>query len=264
MAFAVSYVKQEKEKDSVIRLINDNGGRVLEAGFNVLFDPVTSHDVEDTDEALTLSSTAKTLGFVALIADEYSRRAKYMEALALGLPCISGHWIRCCVQRGEIVGWDEYLLCAGVSSFIGGTRSRILQPYSASQAKFINTYSERRKMLAGMSILLVTGKGRIAEEKKAFVFLTQVLGPTHIEQVAEFQQARKRLVEYEERRQKWDMVYVYDQKAANTAIFSSTSAKSRKRKGGPVEGAAPAPKRVRMISDEDVVQSLIFGRLIDE
>jgi hypothetical protein len=180
MAFAVSYVKQEEEKGVVMRLIKERGGQILLDGFDSLFDLKQGIHVTDGDNDLTISPAAMRVGFTALIADEHSRRAKYMQALALGLPCISGRWISTCVSKGEVVSWAPYLLCAGQSSFLGNAiRSRTLHPYSAIDVNFPDTFANRHKLLDGKSILLVIGKGRGAEEKrKAYVFLTRALGPT--------------------------------------------------------------------------------------
>jgi hypothetical protein len=272
MVFAVSYVKQHGGKDNVMRLIKEQGGKILSDGFDSLFDLKPGQQLRDGDHDLTLSPAATRIGFTALIADEHSRRAKYMQALALGLPCISGRWIRTCVSRGELVNWAPYLLCAGQSSFLGNAiRSRTLSPYSAQDANFTKTIANRDKLLEGKSVLLITGKGRAAEDKrKAYVFLTRALGPAQLEQVVGYGQARKRLLDTEGQDAAWDLLYVDNNiAAAEAAVFGSgpsSSGSSRKRKRGPAASddvATPAPKKIRIISDEEVIQSLILGELLD-
>jgi hypothetical protein len=272
MAFAVSYVKDQQAKDAVTRLIKEGGGQILLDGFDSLFDHSPRPHLTDGYNDLTLSPAATRLGFAALIADEHSRRAKYMQALALGLPCISGRWISACVSKGEVVNWSPYLLCAGQSSFLGNAvRSRTLRPYSALEANFSETFINREKLLGGKSILLVTGKGRGTEEKrKAYVFLARALGPARFEQVVDFEQARKRLLESEGLDFTWDLLYVdHNEAAAESAVFGSSptsSGGSKKRKRGPIAAddvATPPPKKIRVISDEVVIQSLILGELLD-
>jgi hypothetical protein len=260
MAFAVSYINHEQDRDKVTKLILDNGGRILQDGFDTLF------DVADTD--LALSSTANTLGFTALIADEHSRKAKYMQALALGLPCISGHWITACVTKTTIVDWSPYLLCAGQSSLLGAHMSRCLQPYPADDATLLDTFAARQKLLGGKSILLVAGR---SEKRKPYVFLTRVLGPGRFEQVADNVAARKKLAESEAEGQQWDILYVESNiQNADAVVFGSattSSGSSKKRKRGPAaaeEEPSPAPKKIRMINDETIIQSLIMGHLLDE
>jgi len=262
MAFAISYVKQSKEKDSISKIISAHGGQILEDGFGVLFEPLTLRN-QDTD--LSLSSIARSIGFVALIADEHSRKAKYIEALALGLPCLSGRWVEACAAKGQLVSWAPYLLCAGHSSFLNAFPSRVLQPYSPVQAKFTETFARRERMLSGMSILLVTGKGHTAEARKAYVFLTRILGPSQLVQVVDYGAARKKLLEYEEQNQPCDFVYVDNEKTADVNIFgSNTGSKSKKRKSRATDIATPAPKRVRMVNDEFIVQSLIVGQFLED
>ncbi|TAQ87232.1 hypothetical protein B7494_g4448 [Chlorociboria aeruginascens] len=274
MAFAVSYSKEQEEKVSVIQLISQNGGKVLEEGFDQLFEnaiPSTSRtQPRDTGSELVLSATAEKIGFAALIADEHSRKAKYMQALALGLPCISGRWISACVAKETILDWTPYLLCAGQSIFLGNAiRSRIIQPYSADEAEFPTTFNMRKKLFDGKSILLVMGKGSVEEKRKAYAFLIRIMGPARFSQVVDLEQARKRLLKSEAKGEDWDCVYVHNDKNAEQSLFSAHAAKggSRKRKRQPTpaeEPDSPPPKKVRVISDEFVVQSLILGQLLED
>ncbi|KAH8656615.1 hypothetical protein BGZ60DRAFT_458837 [Tricladium varicosporioides] len=270
MAFAVSYVKQEKNKEAVAKHVKAFGGTILQDGFDSLFKTPKTLNRATRDE-LVLTSAAKSLGFVALISDEHSRKTKYMQALALGLPCISGHWVLACVRRGMIIDWRPYLLCAGQSSILGNAyMSRDLVNYSASEAKFSEIFTKRKKLLGDKSILIV-GKDPADSKREAFIFLTWALGPARVSQVPDYTEARKQLVEAESEGIAWDLLYVdINEKIAETAVFGPTKPKggSKKRKRGEptVTDAAsvPPPKRVRLLSDEDVVQSLIIGQLIDE
>ncbi|RDL38727.1 uncharacterized protein BP5553_03067 [Venustampulla echinocandica] len=273
MAFAVSYVKQEQEKDNVIKSIADCGGEILEDGFDGLFElgPNPGGIADDDKQNLVLAPAAASIGFVALIADEHSRKSKYMQALALGLPCISGRWIMCCISKGAILDWTPYLLCAGQSSFLGNVHlSRTLRPYSATEATLQTTFASRDKMLEGKSILLVMGKGRADDKRKTFMFLTRSLGPSRLGQVADYTEARRRLIDAESCGLDWDLLYVDNAKTAESTIFTSvqpSKGRSSKRKKGPtrVDGSAtPTPKRVRVLTDEDMVQSLILGQLVEE
>lgn len=271
MTFAVSYVKQEQEKDNIIRTIVSRGGAILDDGFDGLFElDSKSGDKTDSDtQSLTLAPAASSIGFVALIADEHSRKSKYMQALALGLPCVSGRWIMSCVAKDIIIDWAPYLLCAGRSSFLGNAYlSRTLKSYSATTAELQTTFASRDKMLEGKSILLVMGKGNF--KRKTFMFLTRALGPSRLGQVSDYTEARQRLLDAESCGIDWDLLYVDNAKTAESTIFSSvqpSKGRASKRKTGPTgaKGSAqPTPKRVRVLTDEDMIQSLILGQLVEE
>ncbi|KAL3423301.1 UbiD family decarboxylase [Phlyctema vagabunda] len=259
MAFAVSYVENEPEREAVIDLILKQGGTLLEEGFDDL--------LEDHKTELVVSKAAQKLGFVALIADEHTRRAKYMQALAMGLPCLSGRWILACHNRNEVVNWAPYLLCAGISSFMGDTvRSRTLQNYSASTARFIKTFNSREKLLGDQSVMLLAGTGKKKEKRKPYIFLARVLAPAKFCLVSDYSHAREKLLQAEVSGESWDCLYVNNnEEAATQAVFSSSGTKqSRKRKRATAEEDVRAPKKIRVISDEVVVQSLISGQLLEE
>lgn len=267
MAFAVSYIKREHERDNVTKLILDNGGQILQDGFEVLFEKPRPQEL---DAGLTLSATARPLGFSALIADDHSRKAKYMQALALGLPCISGLWVLACVGKGTILDWSPYLLSAGQSSFLGNAiKSRTLQPYPATDATLETTLQARAKLLNGKSVLVVMGKGKTEVNRKAYVFLARAIGPDRVGQVVDLSEARKKLMSSESEGQTWDLLYVDSlEEAAAATVFGSTksSGGSRKRKRGPTaaDDTTPSPKRIRIINDETMIQSLILGQLLED
>jgi hypothetical protein len=193
-----------------------------------------------------------------------------MQALALCLPCISGIWIEHCIAQGKILDWVPYMLAAGESSFLGGAvRSRNLAPYSATTARFEETFASRELMLRGKTVLMVMGQSRKDEErKKAYLFLTQVLGAQRIRRVINNQEARKVLLESEDGREVWDVVYVDNkEEEAEKAIFGAaggSTGRKRKRASSSDEIDGDPPKRVKMITDEFVVQSLILGKLIED
>ncbi|PQE28502.1 family decarboxylase protein [Rutstroemia sp. NJR-2017a WRK4] len=271
MVFAVSYVGEEKEKDNVTRLIKQHGGRLLDDGFEKLFTPIktpTKAHPEDERLELEIAPSEANVGFVALIADEHSRKAKYMQALALGLPCISGRWIHDCISKSSIIDWMPYLLSSGQSSFLGGAiKSRYLHPYSAADATLSDTFADRPKLLEGKSVLIITGRGQVEEKRKPYTFLTRALGADRVGQAHDVAGAKKMLLEAEKKGEEFDWLYVDGKKDVEGAIFDSTSVplagKKRKRASG-ANADAPVPKRVRVVNDEIIIQSLILGQLIEE
>jgi len=295
MAFAISYkgdkTADKADKASVTDMITYHGGRLLD-GFNELFldsstsllttpaisrvsaAPKTASDVNHVGE-LALAPNAQDLGFVAFIGDHYTRKSKFVQALALGLPCLSGRWISTCVARNRIVPFPPYLLAAGESAYLGGAvRSRSLVPYDAATAKLRDTFEMRERLLGGKRVVFCMGRGKAEERKRAYLFLTRALGAGEVRRVINVKEA-KEVVEGNGKR--WDLVYVDDDKkikAAEAEILGTgegvMGAKKGKRKrtgGGLVEdanGEVQARKKVKVVSDEFVVQSLILGCLMDE
>ncbi|KAH0000173.1 hypothetical protein KCU78_g15511, partial [Aureobasidium melanogenum] len=284
MAFAVSYSADSPEKNRVLELIQAHGGLILEKGFDELFSvkdledapedmcAVSSSATNDTD-ALVLSARAQTLGFVALIADKHSRRAKYVQALALSLPCLSGRWILDSIASATPLPWTKYLLPAGESAFLfGAVRSRTLSPYLPTTTKLAQTIQDRERLLQGGRVLLVSAGagGRKWEARRAYAFLTVALGASVVRRVSGLESA-KRILGTEDG---WDWVYVEGTiEEAESILFRDGSAedtgvakKGRKRKredeGKEKMVAVGRDGKVKIVGDEFVVQSLILGDLM--
>ncbi|RYP52532.1 hypothetical protein DL768_002359 [Monosporascus sp. mg162] len=257
---------------SIEQMIRQQGGRILESGFNELFE-FDSLSAAANPSHPVMSSSLKLLspntGFAALIADGHSRKVKYMQALALGLPCLAPRWITTCVAKRKVVDWSSYLLCAGQSAVLGeAIRSRNLLTYDASTAKLAEVISKRPRLLEGTQILLVMKKTKNEDKRQPYVFLAQVLGGSLV-RVNTLEEARAKLFEQEARGEPFDWVYLGDHihNAEGTLFGSGTAeAPSRKRKrrsAGEGETDRP-PKKIRSLNDELVVQSLILGRLVEE
>ncbi|KGQ01468.1 hypothetical protein PAAG_11818 [Paracoccidioides lutzii Pb01] len=280
MAFAVSFKDKDERRIGIEQVIIENGGRILKDGFTELFNQPLSnssfaHDEsistiqtteDNNDGILSLRPRAETTGFVCLLTDEHSRRVKYMQALALNLPCLAGRWIHDCIAKGRIVDWEPYLLPAGKSTFLNNvTRSRTLASNPAQTARLPDTIASRPKLLAGQSVLMVMDRGKTAEQRKPYSFLTCALGPSRIACVQDINAAIKLLASPERRTRYssaesdtgWDWIYVGDERAAAAAraqlIRESQSdspaqtpavrsrgrpPKKRRRGGRPVAGAA--------------------------
>ncbi|KAJ9265466.1 hypothetical protein DTO212C5_6659 [Paecilomyces variotii] len=293
MVFAVSYVENEHSKSHIMKLIVENGGRLLRDGFNELFElpssaaaasPVKSpgsNSIDHSEKQFRLVAGAEAIGFACLLADKHSRREKYMQALALGLPCLSGRWIEDCVKQNRILDWDMYLLPAGESMYLNGaTKSRILTPTSASTARLTETIAARPKLLEGQSVLIVMGRGKAEERKKAYIFLTYALGASRVERVLDLNAAKAMLMDQQkESSPAWDWIYVddHEEAAAKTMILGSSegaplkphSGRGRKRKRPlPVQAVSGSgiglnTNNIRIVGNEFVCQSLILGRLFD-
>lgn len=324
MAFAISFQsRQVGEKDNhynsriaassqVATKIKQGGGRVLANGFDQLFEvsPVKtavreskySASTPQPDDDISLAPSAQETGFTALIADGHSRKVKYMQALALGLPCIHERWVTTCVEKQKLVDWSDYLLCAGNSAFLGDAiRSRSLAPYDAATAQLAQTIRHRPRLLDRSRVLLIMSRAE-EQKKMAYVFLARVLGAS-LSRVYTTEEARKQLKAREDAGDPYDWVYLEENKTAadglgifsdpgashpvaaaavaaksatllssctatTTTTTASSSSRKRKRRSEANKAcpaaAGPPPKRIRTLSDELVIQSLILGRLMDE
>ena len=290
MAFAVSYKDDESSKNRITRLIVENGGTVLHEGFTDFFEPSSIRPVDtptkgkgddgssDDSVGLRLNGLAENVGFACLIADTHSRREKYMQALALNLPCLSGRWVEDCVAKGRVLDWDIYLLPAGDSMFLNGaTKSRVMVPTSPSETRLANTISARPKLLDGKSVLIVMGRGKAEEKRKAYIFLTFALGASRVERVPDLETAKALLDSQSEASlpSTWDMVYVDDaDQAAAKAMLTPQPRTQRihlfhgrkRRKSVVTMSSTPesSSSTATVIGSEFVCQSLILGRLFEE
>ncbi|KAJ5836420.1 hypothetical protein N7447_002446 [Penicillium robsamsonii] len=290
MIFAVSYKEDEASKNSVTRLIIENGGTLLHDGFTELFEassivPVDTpikggtKDADLNNKGLRLTALAEDVGFACLIADTHSRREKYMQALALNLPCLAGRWVEDCISQGRVLDWDIYLLPAGDSMYLNGaTKSRVMAPNPPSTARLAETISARTKLLAGQSVLLVMGRGKVEEKRKAYIFLTYALGASRVERVPDLGTARALIDSQPDAglSANWDWIYVDDADQAAAKSMLTPKPKTQrihlfhgKKRRKSIASSTPTPPNelqctARVVGNEFVCQSLILGRLFEE
>lgn len=284
MAFAISFQSRKPGESNeqyngrmdfstmVQKRVKQAGGRILENGFDELFEALpmgtpssSPASTPGAEPEINLTPEGCSTGFTALIADGHSRKVKYMQALALGLPCVATRWVTACLDRNELVDWTPYLLCAGQSAFLGDAiRSRSLSPYNASTARLPDIISQRAKLLEGSRILAVVKKA-LEGRKMAYVFLARVLGAS-LTRVYSIEEAKVEMKAAEDSGSPFDWVYVGG-KPDEDALFATdpVGGKKRKRATTATSFAAERPlKRIRTLSDELVIQSLILGRLIED
>lgn len=264
MVFAISVAADRGKLEA--RIVQASG-TVLQDGFQELFQSLpsmTSTDgASDDNTDLVLSQRGFESGFTALIADAHSRKAKYMQALALGLPCLAQQWITACLHKGALIDWQPYLLCAGASAVLGNAfRSRYLLPYPADTAVLATTIDQRPRLLHGQSVLVVMeGKKARSEAKQPYMFLCQALGPA-ITRVATVDQGRAALAQNAKGGHPFTWLYI--DKATGTAeavLTPPSGVKSRKKRKTPAPTQSGA--NVRVLHDELIIQSLILGRIVE-
>ncbi|KAM3507741.1 hypothetical protein MY11210_007021 [Beauveria gryllotalpidicola] len=265
MVFAISVAS---DRGKLENRIVQAGGIALQDGFQELFQSLpcmTSTDgASDDSMDLVLSQRGMESGFTALIADGHSRKAKYMQALALGLPCLAQQWITACLNKGALIDWQPYLLCAGTSAVLGNAfRSRCLLPYPAATALLADTIDQRPRLLHDQSVLVVMdGKRARSEAKQPYIFLCQALGPS-ITRVATVEQGRAALAERAKGSHPFTWLYIDKSTGTAEAVLAPPAAtRSKKKKRTPAATQA-AGTGVRILHDELIVQSLILGRIVE-
>ncbi|SMQ53732.1 unnamed protein product [Zymoseptoria tritici ST99CH_3D7] len=277
MAFAITYVSSADEKSAVMDAIIRHGGTILEEGFAELFDipdlssSATTPSTSETDPAahqtLRLKPQFSSLRFVALIADRHSRRAKYMQALALGLPALSGRWVLDCLDpnrngsiekagvKAGVLPWERYMLPAGESSYLSGAiRSRTGGPVSSDLegGTLKGMIEARPRLLRDEGVLIVASPPPSGvkesgpwERTKTFVFLTLAIGAGRVRRVDDLGSAAELLgrngVEKAKGEEGWGWVYVAgDVEESYETLVGATS--SAGVKGG-------GRKRKRVVED---------------
>lgn len=269
MVFAISFQSsqaKQNERNKLEAKIVQAGGMVLSEGFQDLFESLaimngTSPVIDDVDP-LRLTKASCESGFTALIADGHSRKAKYMQALALGLPCLAHQWISACLNKNTIVDWEPYILCSGASAVLGNAiRSRSLVPYAAEDAELAEIIQRRPLLLEGERILIVVDSKKARNSaKEPYIFLVKALGPS-ISRVFTTQQAREALLAHKKAGNPFDWLYVDKGTSTVEAVLAPPSGGSKKRKK---TAAFTKMGNMRILDDELVIQSLILGRMVNE
>lgn len=275
MAFSITNVDRSEDSERIKTHISANGGTILEKGFDELFHipPLTRMTApkEARDETLfELTPAAKNLGFTCLIADRYCRRAKFVQALALGIPCLATRWITDCVAKQQLLPWETYLLPSGESSYLGGAvRSRILQPFPSETATLAGITRNRTKMLENTSVLLIMEKGQ-EDTMRQHPLITHALGASKIARAINEDAAAKAVSDASALGEPWDWVFSYDkEKAVEERLFGTNQTRKKRKRGSEgevldVAGRREKRGRTRVVGNEFVIQSLILGMLIEE
>ncbi|KAL1893063.1 radiation sensitive protein rad9 [Ceratocystis pirilliformis] len=283
---AYEYERRVRINKDIEKKLVASGGRILEAGFEEMFQKSSAgSDIGGTGGLqipLVLTAAAKNYGFTAVIADGYSRKVKYMQALALGIPCITYHWVEECIRKGAVVAWQPFLLTPGASiCFDNAMMSRTLHPFPPTNTTLSTMIEHRLNFLSSHRILFVMKRSREEEKKRFYLFLMHVLGAT-VSRALSVTDARASLAEAEARNEAFDWVYIDEPTGSATELLDANgSARAgTKVKGGgarrkkrestvDIESEAETAlmagltKKLRLMSNELVVQSLIRGDLID-
>ena len=270
---------EEPSKADVSRMIRENGGHVITDKFDSLFDTsVPSTPQEDhSADLLTLqpTSSAASLGFVALITNSQSRRIKYVQALALNIPCLHSQWIYNCVKQQTLLPWSQYLLPAGQSSILNGAiHSRVLSGLNTSLSSpntttFPAMVEHRPRLLENANVLMIMDASKHDEKRKAFTFLAHAMGTKKIRWVKGATAAREKLTGNHD----WNWVLVDEVKVREMSKqllndkTHETQRSKRNSTGRLVSAGSSAPavtRSFKIIGDDHLVQCLISGASLEQ
>lgn len=268
MVFAISLVVKENKPKKELKIIRDRiqktieqaGGRILQNGLHELLQPATP--TEDGCAPIKLQPTALDYGFAAVITNGHSRSFKYMQALALDIPCLPEHWLTECLGKGQIVDWQPFLLCSGVSSVLGNvTLSRRLPAYSAEFVRLSDTLASKARLFQGQTVLAVSegGKHVSAETSLSTEFLMQGLGAT-VTKVTTLRQAKDQLRKAEQAGKAYDWICDQQNTEETTDKVCALLPKANKKKR---PGWKELDYPTRLLHDELVIQSIVLGRVVD-
>lgn len=247
MGFALSF-EEEAMRRKMTEIVQSNGGTIIQPTFKEL---VTGD--------MQLKSNFRNLTFAALLADRHSRKEKYMQALAFGLPCLSGKWAEISVKRQSLVDWRDYLLPAGESRELdGAVRSRVLPPIEMAGNNLSSMFDKRPRFFTGTNVIFVTGRPKL-EKHKPHLFFVQIMSAAKVEEVVDLAAARLRLEEMEKGCTAWIIVNNKESENAHRMVQAFEEENASKNQRGETDGMV----RHRVVDTEFVMQSLILGRLCE-
>ena len=275
MAFGISNISEDTNRDRITKDILSNGGWILKSGFDELFNlpafgpasPKENGTGHDSESRLRLKPSAESLGFTCLLADRYCRSHKFVQALAAGIPCLATRWVQDCAKKERLLPWEPYLLPAGESEYLGGAvKSRVLQSFSTQTARLATIISNRPNFLEGQSVLLIMSKSE-EDTMSAHPFITHALGASKVSRAHSLDAAAKAVAEAQTNGEPWDWVYSHKkEEETENYLFGVAGAGKKRKRGRPSGGSDVACEKgkTRVVGNNFVIQSLILGQLIDD
>lgn len=276
MLFATTFVgdKDSALKNRIAKQVTAHGGSVVENGFEDLFEQLDSAPTspkksigrsaatsESFEHTLRLKWTTQGLGFTAVIADRHSTTKKYLQALALGVPCIHHRWISDCIAQSAVLPLTKYLLAAGESNYLDGAAlSRDIATHDpmSDAARLENVLARRQLALEGLSIMFISSNAQVRETYK---FLIRAAGASNVQAFSNANVAKEHIAGI-------DYVVCDNEKTkdAATGVLSKQerSGPGRKRKrasDGPSSTAQASTFKIYEV--ELIKQSLILGELAE-
>lgn len=172
--FFVTSIEGER-KDHLQRLITSNGGVIIDEEIDLILERSESYRGVCT---LWLESL-KGFKFGALLADGYSRSAKYLQALALGWPILADAFVEKSLEKPNLFEcWPSFLLPAGISFYLNGTKSHDVFHFRQNYIKGVTMDQQlvnNADLLSSVTVLIL-GIGQDAKVLRMCGFIFHAFG----------------------------------------------------------------------------------------
>ncbi|KAG1756675.1 uncharacterized protein EDB91DRAFT_1093869 [Suillus paluster] len=211
----------EQMKDSVMLAIKHNGGTVID-DWSSIFPMEGSHSQSNkrwiaSRENFKFNPKPEFEGLerVFLLADDYNQKPKFLEALALGIPCLSHEWMRDDYLKHQISpDWQPFLLPAGFSESLSARVSQLVDlDWGNCKEHLIDIMSNTvaSKLFSGKTILCIGadfvplpprggrkgGFDATQDASRIVPWIMICMGASQVEAVTEVKVASKELLAYD-------------------------------------------------------------------
>lgn len=108
---------------------------------NKLNEDMANKEQESVENTEYESIISPEYHFAAVLANDCTRTPKYLEGLAIGVPCLSWQFVTDCLKGKQFIsGWSDYVLSAGVSNVLGGIQR------SLNITNFQNIWQQKKSL----------------------------------------------------------------------------------------------------------------------
>ncbi|ODV95169.1 hypothetical protein PACTADRAFT_2876 [Pachysolen tannophilus NRRL Y-2460] len=198
-------ISNDNSKSELTRLIQENGGLVLNNGFEEILiklrEPFLSFKLKHPYDKAGYK-------FAAVISNNYCRSEKYLQGLSLGWPILSESFIHDCIKvkdkRYLFEKWTSYLLPSGYSKKINIVKSYDIFNFKLKLNNFklplINQLDNNSNILKNHRILILNNDNMVKPKIVEFLFFA--LGAKSIDFCNDYKKILEKAREYLEMRQR--------------------------------------------------------------
>ncbi|KAL2315603.1 DNA repair protein crb2 [Schizosaccharomyces pombe] len=162
-AFSGPVHEDAYDRSALETVVQDHGGLVLDTGLRPLFnDPFKSK--QKKLRHLKPQKRSKSWNQAFVVSDTFSRKVKYLEALAFNIPCVHPQFIKQCLKMNRVVDFSPYLLASGYSHRLDCTLSQRIEPFDTTDSLYDRLLA-RKGPLFGKKILFIIPEAKSWQKK---------------------------------------------------------------------------------------------------